>query len=230
MEDFEISEINSGSIDAILSSIYRSILLNFTISAPLFSKLIYNYCKSIYVVLAKTSNNISASSFRNRETNLYAKLTAEEFSIDTFLQGIDVLGVNEITLILTLETDKGEVVKKYESKKIKCISYHEPNDHKTIYKGGSILYEYLNSIIDQEGITFENLYEQIKSHYKYICNTKQGKCFVTNIARDYRKKHISWATFYRMIAAFGYHRGTMSVLLHHANGKKTLHGKSFIIH
>ena len=88
MDEFEeLPEITTGGSSAILSSLYRTILLSLGVNAPLFSKLIYKYC-------CKVMNSNTGKSFntrnilRTKENALVKRLIEPKFSFDTFLIGL----------------------------------------------------------------------------------------------------------------------------------------------
>ena len=228
MDEFEeLPEITTGGSSAILSSLYRTILLSLGVNAPLFSKLIYKYC-------CKVMNSNTGKSFntrnilRTKENALVKRLIEPKFSFDTFLIGLNVINVEYVELILTFEQDDGTVVERVTSDKISTDLITNNVKGKSI--GNTALYNFLNSIIKHYNMNFDQLYELIKKKYKNIATNKAGKCFVSNLARDYRNESITWVILYRILTVFGYNRGTVSVVLTHNNDKQSLFKKSFIIH
>lgn len=225
MDDFDdLPEIYSGGAGAILSSLYRHILLSLGINAPLFNKLIYNYCCR---VISDVKTTKPALSLKNREKALTLRLVDEKFTLDTFLVGMSVLGIRNITFILTLENDDGVSVKKVTSSPISLSKLGNKSVNNKL--SNAFLYEFLNKIMEEYEIDFDFAYDLIKKKYKSMAVNKAGKCFISNLARDYRNKSITWNIFYRILPIFEYNRGSIYVVLEHGNGKQNLFKKSFII-
>lgn len=220
MDEYDITDISAGKAGSILSSLYRKILLTLGVSAPLFSRLIYKHCVK-YINPSSTAKG----SLRNKETGLMNRLMEKDFNFDTFLTGLDVLGIEKFQLILSLHDGEIKDVKRFESDIVNV------REHRDIIDGNKFLHGFFTKILRDENINDfdEGFYPLLKQHYKFLSISKSGKSFVSNLARAYRHEFVSWMVLYRLIAPLGFNNGTIAIILKHNGGRQTFHNKSFSI-
>ena len=99
-EDFQ--DIQSGTSDSILASLYRRILKVHAVEMRSFDKMLVEYVNKVHGAAASIKDRTSIRS------NLYKELLKDKITFKVFIKGLRVLGIKKFDIMVRLYLPNGQ--------------------------------------------------------------------------------------------------------------------------
>ena len=213
-------KIGSGGSDAILSGLFRDVLINLHIDFGKFLSLIDRY-----IVSHGISSNVAELS--TARSALRREFMSQTMTWKVFVKALVFLRVEKVTLELSLYRDGNEKSTHETSFDVKYAEKENEEDDKQTNVLSAFLTEIAHDLGIQDKVFKDHMNDYVKFSKPGAEPSEQytAKC---SLRREMHKSSISWKVFVRGLIFFKTSKLIINLTLHHRNDVRTEHRKTIV--